>query len=63
MFERSKWICANDHREWRHPPVGEPYPAPYIIKDFEISEDVKSVKLYACGLGQAAYYINGERHL
>lgn len=60
MFESSKWICANDHRAWRHPPVGEPYPSPYIIKDFEVAEGVERVILNVCGLGQAAYFVNGE---
>lgn len=61
MFEKAKWITRIDRKDWGHPPVQTPPPAPYIIRDFEIKADVKSVILSVCGLGQAAYYLNGER--
>ncbi len=61
MFEKAKWITANNIREWRHPAPDNPPPAPYITRDFEIKSGVKSVILSVSGLGQAAYYLNGVR--
>lgn len=61
MFENAKWIAQEDYRSWRHPPHAEPLPSPYIVRDFEIGEGVRSVRLAVAGLGQAAYYLNGER--
>ncbi len=61
MFEKAKWITANYVREWRHPDAANPHPSPYITKDFAIKKGAKSVVLSVCGLGQAAYYLNGKR--
>ena len=60
MFEQSKWITGEDHRGWRHPPHAEPTPSPYLIRDFEVKPGIASVTLAVAGLGQAAYYLNGE---
>ena len=61
MFERAKWIAADNIKEWRHPAPDSPPPAPYITRDFEIVEGFKKVVLNVSGLGQAVYYLNGER--
>ena len=61
MFEKAKWITSVDHRAWRHPPHEDPYPAPYMIRDFFVEDGILSVSLAVAGLGQAAYYLNGER--
>ncbi len=61
MFERAKWIAAEDYRKWRHPSVSEPPPAPYFVRDFEVGRGLLSATLAVSGLGQAAYYLNGER--
>lgn len=61
MFEKAKWIAGEDFRAWRHPPHAEPKPSPYIIRDFTVKEGLVSAELAVCGLGQAAYYVNGKR--
>lgn len=61
MFENAKWITSVNIKKWTHPDPRNPYPAPYLVKDFEIKSGVKSVILNVSGLGQAAYYLNGER--
>lgn len=61
MFEEAKWIAALDIKEWRHPSHIQPPPAPYVIRDFDVHQGVKSVILNVCGLGQAVYHLNGER--
>lgn len=61
MFEKAKWIAGEDYRKWRHPPHSDPRPSPYIIRDFEVRPGLVSATLAVCGLGQAAYYLNGCR--
>ncbi len=61
MFEKSKWIAQEDFRAWRHPSHAEPRPAPYFIRDFTVGEGLVRATLAVAGLGQAAYYLNGER--
>ena len=61
MLKNAKWIAAEDFRAWRHPDHNNPHPAPYFIRDFEVREGVRAVTLAVCGVGQAAYYMNGER--
>lgn len=61
MFEQAKWITSRDHRSWRHPPHDHPYPAPYLVRDFTVGSGLLSASLAVAGLGQAAYYLNGER--
>ena len=61
MFEKAKWIAGEDFRGWRHPSHAEPVPSPYLIRDFSVREGLRSATLHVAGLGQAAYYLNGER--
>ena len=58
MFENSKWIGFAS----KHP--GEDIcttPSPYIAKTFELREKPKKAILNICGLGDAAYFLNGKR--
>lgn len=61
MFEKAKWIAGEDFRRWRHPPHAEPSPSPYLVRDFDVGEGLACATLAVAGLGQAAYYLNGER--
>lgn len=61
MFEKAKWISLYRKKSWGHPPVECPPPCPYMVRDIEITKPVKSFIVNVCGLGQAAYYFNGER--
>lgn len=62
MFENAKWITRNySTRPWSYPPLDNQPPSPYLVRDFEISEKPISALLSICGMGQSAYYINGER--
>ena len=62
MFEKAKWITRYVKTDWGwgNDPFKEP-PSPYMTRDFEISERVRKATLNICGLGQAAYYVNGVR--
>lgn len=57
MFEKSKWIRALSNTKTQ---FYDQSPAPYIARSFELSEEPASAILNICGLGEAAYYINGE---
>ena len=61
MFEKAKWIAGEDYRAWRHPSHAEPKPAPYLVRDFWVRAGLREATLAVAGLGQAAYYLNGER--
>lgn len=62
MFEKAKWITRYIKTDWGwgNDPFKEP-PSPYMTRDFEITERLKKATLNICGLGQAAYYVNGAR--
>lgn len=62
MFEEAKWITRNPLTSWtmNNDPLTEP-PSPYMTRDFTVVSEVKCAVLNICGLGQAAYYINGKR--
>lgn len=62
MFENAKWITRYPWVEWsiNDDPILNP-PSPYMTRDFSINSEVLSAVLNICGLGQAAYYLNGER--
>lgn len=53
MFSKARWIAESSV-------ITEITTAPLFRKGFEITKDVKSATLYACGLGHACYYINGQ---
>ena len=58
MFENSKWIG----RAAKTP--GEPVcttPAPYLAKSFFLREKPSEAILNVCGIGDAAYFLNGKR--
>ena len=62
MFENAKWITRDAWERWGY--TDDPWenpPAPYIAKTFILKDDVKRASVAVCGLGQAAYYLNGER--
>ncbi len=62
MFENAKWITRDAWERWGY--TDDPWenpPAPYIAKTFTLKDDVKRVTMAVCGLGQAAYYLNGVR--
>lgn len=61
MLKNAKWIARDPWIEWRVPAEAEMPPAPYLVKDFEITAPPQKATLYVAGLGQAAYYVNGER--
>ena len=50
-MQRAKWIKPEEYVDGA---------APYIKRVFS-AENVKKAIIYACGLGYAAYYLNGER--
>lgn len=58
MFENAKWICRRLDQE---PEKYKFFPNPYFIRDISLKGKVRKAVLYVCGLGQAAYYIDGER--
>lgn len=56
MFENAKWIrypCADADIAAKYNPV------PYIAKSFFVKGQVSRAVLNVCGLGQAAYFLNG----
>ena len=58
MFEYSKWIGF----DLQHP--GKDVctsPSPYIVKSFTLPQKPSKAILNICGLGDAAYYLNGKR--
>lgn len=58
MFENSKWI------RFVSPTPGKDShttPAPYIAKTFTLKEKPAKALLNICGLGDAAYFLNGKR--
>ena len=62
MFEKAKWIARGyAPLPWGFVSVLEQAPSPYLVRDFEIEKGVKSALLNICGMGQGAYYINGNR--
>lgn len=61
MFENAKWITSRNIKEWQHPSHIDPPPSPYVVRDFDINGNEKRITLSVCGLGQAAYYLNGNR--
>lgn len=58
MFENSKWIgCVS-----KHPGTDVANtPAPYLARSFTLREKPAKATLNVCGIGDAAYYINGAR--
>lgn len=62
MFESAKWITRTVRNSpWSIPKPGSNPPSPFLVKDFELKNSVKNAVLNIVGLGQGAYYINGER--
>lgn len=62
MFEQAKWITRNPWIEWGY--TDDPWknlPSPWIARTFFVKDAVERVTVYVCGLGQAAYYVNGAR--
>ena len=58
MFEKSKWIGYAS----KNPGFDTcNTPAPYIAKTFELCEKPVKAVLNICGIGDAAYYLNGKR--
>lgn len=57
MFEKSKWIKAESNTKTE---FYNQSPAPYLARGFELSEKPVSATLNVCGLGEAAYFLNGE---
>lgn len=62
MFEKAKWITRDawEHWEYTDDPWKNP-PSPYLAKTFILKDAVRRVTVAVCGLGQAAYYVNGTR--
>ncbi len=62
MFEKAKWITRDAWERWGYPddPWENP-PSPYLAKTFTLRDGVQRVHVAVCGLGQAAYYVNGTR--
>ena len=58
MFEHSKWIGCTDQ-----PPkdCADIPRSPYIARSFTLREQPAGALLHICGLGDAAYYLNGAR--
>ena len=58
MFDNSKWIGFNSKNF-----SGDicTTPCPYIAKTFTLKETPKKATLNICGIGDGAYFINGER--
>lgn len=57
MFEKAKWITSKSSTK------AELYgqtPSPYLARGFELSDEPVSAVLNVCGLGEAAYFLNGE---
>ena len=58
MFENSKWVSYTS----KHPGKDiNSTPSPYIAKSFMLREKPTSAILNICGIGDAAYYLNGKR--
>lgn len=57
MFENSKWIKAKSNTKTE---FYDRSPAPYFTKGFELPSKPVKATLNVCGLGEAAYFINGE---
>lgn len=57
MFEKAKWVqfpidnidIANKYN-----------PVPYLAKSFGVKNGLRNAILHICGLGEAAYFVNGE---
>ena len=62
MFENAKWITRTPWIKWdfAKDPALLP-PSPYLARAFVVEKPLASAVLNIVGLGQAAYYINGER--
>lgn len=54
MMSGAKWIAESDVTD-------KITAAPLLRKSFVLRNGIKSAVLYACGLGQAYYYINGTK--
>ncbi len=61
MFENAKWITGKNWPTWRVPSDEEMGPCPLFTKGFTVTKPVKSAVLSVVGLGQAVYYLNGQR--
>ena len=57
MFENSKWITGNSDTKTE---FYDQTPAPYLAKSFELEAKPYKATLNVCGLGEAAYFLNGE---
>lgn len=57
MFEKASWIKSNSSTKTE---FYDQTPAPYIAKGFELNDEPASAVLNVCGLGEAAYFINGK---
>ena len=57
MFEKSKWIKAISNTKTE---FYDQSPAPYIARSFELADEVAKATLNICGLGEAAYFLNGK---
>lgn len=57
MFENSKWIMGNSNTKSEY---YEQTPAPYIARTFTLLDVPVKAVLNVCGLGEAAYFINGN---
>lgn len=58
MFNNSKWIGYAS----KHPGKDiNTTPSPYLAKSFVLRENPAEAILNICGIGDAAYYLNGER--
>ncbi len=58
MFENSKWIGYQSKK-----PGSDAHttPAPYLARSFTLREKPTKATLNICGLGDTAYFVNGER--
>lgn len=61
MFEKAKWISKGEWGGWALPGNDNLGACPMFAKTFAVEKAVKSATLYAVGLGQADFYLNGKR--
>lgn len=62
MFENAKWITRSPWIRWGIENNPELFPpSPYITRSFVIEKQLDKAMLHIAGLGQAAYYLNGDR--
>ena len=58
MFEYSKWIGYDSNRPGKDLCTT---PSPYIAKSFTLTQKPSKAILNICGIGDAAYFLNGKR--